>query len=127
MPTVDLVQDLMLRITVLEQKQQQSNQELARLIARIDEVQAVNQTEAREIKDRFNSLESVVDALRLDTAQIKQSLQTLDRMSDKLDGMAESQTATDKKITYLLGWGGGIGAAVLFLLNYGERIIGWLK
>jgi len=127
MPTVDLVQDLMLRISVLEQKQQHSDQELARLNARINEVHAVNQTEARDIKARFSSLEAVVDDLRVDTAQIKQSLQNLDRMSDKLDDIADTQAATDKKLTYLVGWGGGIGVAVLFVLNYGERILQWVK
>jgi len=41
----------------------------------------------------------------------------------KLDDITFAQTAIDKKLANLVGWGGGIGATVLFLLNYGERIV----
>lgn len=107
MPDSQSVNALMTRVSVLEEKAAQADEKIANLKADIDAFNWTHSTNYNDVKRKIEVLEVMVEELRINTALTKQVISGLDKLSEKLDAVADKQAQHDVDWAKLKGWSGG--------------------
>ncbi|MFN9476089.1 hypothetical protein [Acidovorax sp.] len=123
------LQDLTVRVSVLEQQHAHAKEQMAQIKQEVEQCRADHTKTSDKLEARMGAVESVVDELRINTELTRKALLSLERMTEQIDHTNDSLDSIKLKLSRQDGFLAAAlflgGAAWALLSTFKDQILGW--